>query len=114
MAVDPRVTPLGYPVFLSAPAREGSVIEMRRLVFAQDTGGAIRGAVRADFCWGFGADAGQLARGTRHKGQMWLMLPKAEAERLRAGTVVTRGIAAGRAEAAGCLLADDEFCLEPN
>ena len=114
VAVDPRVTPLGYPVFLSAPAREGSVIEMQRLVFAQDTGGAIRGAVRADFFWGFGADAGQLARGTRRKGQMWLMLPKAEAEHLRAGTVVTRGLAAGRAEAAGCLLADDEFCLEPN
>jgi membrane-bound lytic murein transglycosylase A len=115
VAVDPRVTPLGYPVFLSAPAREGSAIDMQRLVFAQDTGGAIRGAVRADFFWGFGADAGQLARGTRHRGQMWLMVPKAEAERLArsdAAGVVTRGFPTAARHAAECLLADGEFCSE--
>ena len=114
VAIDPRVTPLGYPVFLSAPAREGSAIDMQRLVFAQDTGGAIRGAVRADFFWGFGADAGQLARGTRHRGQMWLMVPKAEAERLArhdAG-IVTRGVSPAARRAGECLLADGEFCTE--
>jgi membrane-bound lytic murein transglycosylase A len=115
VAVDPRVTPLGYPVFLSAPAREGSAIDMQRLVFAQDTGGAIRGAVRADFFWGFGADAGQLARGTRHRGQMWLMVPKAEAERLArhdAAGIVTRGLSTAAQRAGECLLADGEFCTE--
>ena len=114
VAVDPRVTPLGYPVFLAAPAPKGSSIDMRRLVFAQDTGGAIRGAVRADFFWGFGSDAGRLARGTRHRGQMWLLLPKAEAAKLGSGGVVTRGVSSAARTADECLIADDAFCQEPD
>ena len=113
VAVDPRVTPLGYPVFLAAPAPKGSAIDVRRLVFAQDTGGAIRGAVRADFFWGFGSDAGRLARGTRHRGQMWLLMPKAEAAKLGSGGVLTRGLSAGPRTADECLIAD-EFCQEPD
>jgi membrane-bound lytic murein transglycosylase A len=83
-------------------------------VFAQDTGGAIRGAVRADFFWGFGADAGRLARGTRQRGQMWLMMPKAEAARLGSGGVVTRGVAGPGRSATECLIADETFCQEPD
>jgi membrane-bound lytic murein transglycosylase A len=113
VAVDPRVTPLGYPVFLDAPAPKGSTIDMRRLVFAQDTGGAIRGAVRADFFWGFGSDAGRLARGTRHRGQMWLLMPKAEVARMGSGGVLTRGISAAPRAESECLIADD-FCQEPD
>jgi membrane-bound lytic murein transglycosylase A len=114
VAVDPRVTPLGYPVFLAAPAPPGSNIDMRRLVFAQDTGGAIRGAVRADFFWGFGSDAGRLARGTRHRGQMWLLLPKAEAAKLGSSGVVTRGVSSAPRAAEECLIADEVFCQEPD
>jgi len=113
VAVDPRVTPLGYPVFLSAPAPSGSAIQMQRLVFAQDTGGAIRGAVRADYFWGFGSEAGQNARSTRHRGQMWVLLPMAEAKRLSSSRIVTRGGAvAGETESGQCLVADGEFCSE--
>jgi membrane-bound lytic murein transglycosylase A len=114
VAVDPRVTPLGYPVFLAAQTPQGSNIDMRRLVFAQDTGGAIRGAVRADFFWGFGSDAGRLARGTRHRGQMWLLMPKAEVARLGSSGIVTRGISATPRASAECLIADDAFCQEPD
>jgi len=53
IAVDPRSVPLGSPVFL-ATTRPNSNAPMNRLVMAQDTGGAIKGAVRADFFWGFG------------------------------------------------------------
>ncbi len=113
VAVDPRITPLGYPVFLAAPPPAGSSIDMRRLVFAQDTGGAIRGAVRADFFWGFGSDAGRLARGTRHRGQMWLLLPKTEVARLGSAGIVTRGVGGRAASGGECLVADDEFCQEP-
>jgi len=56
LAVDPRVLPLGYPVFLDAAVGGKREPNMQRLMFAQDTGGAIRGAVRADYFWGFGAD----------------------------------------------------------
>jgi len=113
VAVDPRVTPLGYPVFLSAPAPAGSSISMQRLVFAQDTGGAIRGAVRADYFWGFGNEAGQMARSTKHRGQMWVLLPTAEASRLATSKLVTRGVALPGGETDGsCLVPDGEFCAE--
>jgi membrane-bound lytic murein transglycosylase A len=114
VAVDPRVTPLGYPVYLSAPAPKGSSISMQRLVFAQDTGGAIRGAVRADYFWGFGNEAGQMARSTRHRGQMWVMLPTAEASRLATSKLVTRGVSVGGGadSDSSCLVPDGEFCAE--
>lgn len=60
IAVDPRSVPLGAPVFL-ATSRPNSMTPMNRLVMAQDTGGAIKGAVRADFFWGFGKEAGEQA-----------------------------------------------------
>jgi membrane-bound lytic murein transglycosylase A len=114
VAVDPRVTPLGYPMYLSAPPPVGSRVQVQRLVFAQDTGGAIRGALRADYFWGFGAEAGQMARSTRHRGQMWVMLPNAEAARLSSSRLVTRGASTGdTVESDGqCLVDDGEFCSE--
>jgi membrane-bound lytic murein transglycosylase A len=45
-------------------------------MLAQDTGGAIRGAVRADFYWGSGAEAGAMAGRMRQSGQLWVLLPK--------------------------------------
>ena len=55
-AVDRRFIPLGAPLFLSTtyPLSDQPLV---RLAFAHDTGGAIRGAVRADFFWGTGPDA---------------------------------------------------------
>lgn len=76
IAVDPRAVPLGAPVFL-ATTQPASGQPMQRLVLAQDTGGAIKGAVRADFFWGFGAEAGAQAGRMRQKGEMWVLLPSA-------------------------------------
>ena len=75
IAVDPRYITLGAPVFL-ATTMPNSEAPLARLMFAQDTGGAIRGPVRADFFWGFGADAGSLAGSMRQQGGMWLLLPR--------------------------------------
>lgn len=75
IAVDPRVIPLGAPVWLST-TRPNSSEPLNRLVMAQDTGGAIRGNVRADFFWGFGDEAGKLAGAMKQKGRMWVLLPK--------------------------------------
>lgn len=75
IAVDPRVIPLGAPVFL-ATTWPNSSRPLNRLMLAQDTGGAIRGAVRADFFWGFGDEAGKLAGGMKQSGRMWVLLPK--------------------------------------
>ena len=74
IAVDPRHVPLGAPVFLST-TQPNSAVPLTRLVLAQDTGGAIRGVVRADFFWGFGADAGAQAGRMKQAGQMWVLLP---------------------------------------
>lgn len=75
LAVDPRTIPLGAPVFLSTTVPNGDR-PLRRLMLAQDTGGAIKGSVRADFFWGFGAEAGAQAGRMRQQGQLWVLLPK--------------------------------------
>jgi len=75
IAVDPRYVPLGAPVFL-ATTHPASATPLNRLVLAQDTGGAIRNPVRADFFWGFGAEAGAQAGRMRQQGRMWVLLPK--------------------------------------
>ena len=75
IAVDARAIPLGAPVFLST-TWPNSVRPLNRLMLAQDTGGAIRGGVRADFFWGFGDDAGALAGGMKQSGKMWVLLPQ--------------------------------------
>ncbi len=113
IAVDPRVTPLGYPVYMSAPTPAGSALPLQRLVVAQDTGGAIRGAIRADFFWGSGHDAGRQAMRTRQRGQMWLMLPHAEASKLRSSGLITRGIGGAARVDSECVIADESFCSEP-
>jgi membrane-bound lytic murein transglycosylase A len=75
IAVDPRHIPLGAPVFL-ATTWPNSTLPLTRLVLAQDTGGAIRGAVRADFFWGFGDAAGTQAGRMRQSARMWVLLPR--------------------------------------
>ncbi|MDR2876058.1 MAG: MltA domain-containing protein [Methylobacillus sp.] len=75
IAVDPRYIPLGAPVFLDTTF-PGSSKPMRRLVVAQDTGGAIKGAVRADFFWGAGYAAGQQAGAMKQQGRMWVLMPR--------------------------------------
>jgi membrane-bound lytic murein transglycosylase A len=77
IAVDPRYVPLGAPVFL-ATTYPLSTQPLERLVMAQDTGGAIRGAVRADFFWGSGPEAGALAGRMRQPGRMWILWPRGE------------------------------------
>jgi peptidoglycan lytic transglycosylase A len=74
IAVDARYLPLGAPVFL-ATTLPNSRQPLNSLMFAQDTGGAIRGAVRADFFWGFGDEAAALAGRMRQSGKMWVLLP---------------------------------------
>jgi membrane-bound lytic murein transglycosylase A len=75
LAVDTRSIPLGAPVYL-ATTDPLSANPLQRLMLAQDTGGAIRGAIRGDFFWGFGDDAGRQAGRMRQDGRMWILWPK--------------------------------------
>ncbi|WP_156770435.1 murein transglycosylase A [Bordetella bronchialis] len=79
IAVDTSFVPLGTPVFLGT-TWPGSDRPLDRLVFAQDTGTAIRGAARADFYWGYGDAAGQMAGRMKQRGQMWVLWPKQAGE----------------------------------
>ena len=74
VAVDRRYTPLGAPVFL-ATTWPNSDRPLYRLMMAQDTGGAIKGPVRADFFWGMGSDAGIEAGRMKQPLKMWVLLP---------------------------------------
>jgi membrane-bound lytic murein transglycosylase A len=77
LAVDRRFVPLGAPVYLATtfPLSEEP---LERLMAAQDTGGAIRGVVRADFFWGTGPEAGAQAGRMRQQGRLWLLWPIGE------------------------------------
>ncbi|MSP86411.1 MAG: murein transglycosylase [Methylotenera sp.] len=75
VAIDPKFVPLGAPVFLST-TEPNSAKPLKRLMMAQDTGGAIKGGIRADFFWGAGADAGTKAGAMKQSGKIWVLLPK--------------------------------------
>lgn len=73
IAVDPDSIPFGTPVWL---ASNGPQLSLQRLVLAQDTGTAIRGAVRADYFAGWGAQAGELAGRLKQPLRLWVLWPK--------------------------------------
>ena len=75
VAIDPKFIPLGAPVFLSTTQPNTSE-PLERLMVAQDTGGAIRGGVRADFYWGSGDEAGHKAGSMKQQGKIWILLPR--------------------------------------
>jgi membrane-bound lytic murein transglycosylase A len=75
IAVDKTLMPYGAPVWL-ATTESLTPAPMNRLMVAQDTGSAIKGAVRADFFFGAGADAARQAGGMKRPGRYWLLLPR--------------------------------------
>jgi len=79
IAVDRNVIPLGTPVWLDTTLPDGS--DFKRLMVAQDTGGAISGHVRADVFFGQGDAAEQLAGEMNQTGSMYALLPIASEEK---------------------------------
>ena len=75
LAVDKGFVPLGLPVWLDTTDPDDRPI--RRLVVAQDTGGAIKGPVRGDLFWGHGENAAEGAGRMKQTGQYYLLLPRA-------------------------------------
>jgi membrane-bound lytic murein transglycosylase A len=89
LAVDMKLHPLGVPMFVAAtrpdanPARADHPFDT--LMVAQDSGGAIKGAVRGDVFWGFGQDEESIAGRMKSSGKLYVLLPKALAARLGSG-----------------------------
>jgi len=76
IAVDRNILPLGLPVWIDTTLPTEPASAYRRLMIAQDTGGAIRGAVRADIFWGAGARAAELAGKMKSPGRYWFLRPR--------------------------------------
>ncbi|MEL0105528.1 MAG: MltA domain-containing protein [Rhodospirillaceae bacterium] len=76
LAVDRRHVPLGAPLWLDTRDPLDERRPLRRLMIAQDTGGAIKGPVRGDIFWGFGAEAAQRAGQMKSRGTYYVLLPK--------------------------------------
>ena len=75
IAIDLQAMPLGAPVFLSTTKPLSEQV-LQKLVMAQDTGKAIVGGVRADYYWGSGDSAGEMAGRMKQNGKMWVLLPR--------------------------------------
>lgn len=84
LAVDRRFIPLGTPVWLVAEPPNQQSPPIRRLLIAQDTGGAIKGPVRGDVFWGAGDEAAELAGPMKSQGHYYLLLPRSLAAHQRA------------------------------
>lgn len=76
IAVDRNVIPLGAPVWLQTTLPDEQASPFHRLMLAQDTGGAIKGHVRADVFWGRGSEAEKMAGLMKQKGELYVLLPK--------------------------------------
>jgi len=80
LAVDNNVIPLGFPIWLTTrvpnPKDLSKTLPFNRLMLAQDTGGAIKGVIRGDIYFGTGKTAALQAGGMKHRGKIWLLLPK--------------------------------------
>ncbi|MFV0476641.1 MAG: murein transglycosylase A [Parahaliea sp.] len=78
IAIDPRYVPPGSPVFLQTTLPDDGTQAriFNRLVFAQDTGAAIKGKIRADVFFGQGAQAKFLAGNMNQQGKMYLLQPR--------------------------------------
>jgi membrane-bound lytic murein transglycosylase A len=76
IAVDRNVIPLGAPVWLQTTLPDAAQSPLNQLMLAQDTGGAIRGHVRADVFWGRGFEAERMAGLMKQQGQLFVLLPR--------------------------------------
>lgn len=75
LAVDRKYIPLGMPVFINT-TNPISKDEINQLMVAADTGGAIKGEIRADFFWGSSKEAEDLAGKMKQKGELYILVPK--------------------------------------
>ena len=74
IAVDKSYIPLGFPVFINTKNPKTKE-DINQLVIAADVGGAIKGEIRADFFFGNGSEAEELAGTMKEKGKLILLIP---------------------------------------
>ncbi|HEY6578569.1 MAG TPA: MltA domain-containing protein [Rhizomicrobium sp.] len=86
IAVDPAIHAFGVPIFVATQAPAANPLapptRFAHLCIAQDTGGAIKGGLRVDIFWGFGARAESVAGRMKSTGGLYVFLPKTLAAHL--------------------------------
>lgn len=91
IAVDRSIHPLGLPMWIDTEApvpNADAMTPLHRLFVAQDTGGAIKGPVRADVYWGFGPEAADVAGRMKSQGHLTVLLPLSVAAKIGARLVL--------------------------
>lgn len=78
LAVDRRYVPMGSLVWLDTSWPLNEALPFRRLMVAQDSGGAIKGAVRADVFFGHGEEAAKMAGLMKQPGYLYVLQPRAD------------------------------------
>lgn len=76
LAIDRTLLSYGLPLWVDIAHPQAGKAAMRRMMIAQDTGGAIIGPVRGDVFWGYGEYAEDMAGIMKSKGRYWALLPK--------------------------------------
>jgi membrane-bound lytic murein transglycosylase A len=76
LAIDKNLLPYGLPLWVNIDPPLNGHSQIQRLMIAQDSGGAIRGAVRGDVFWGHGELAEERAGHMKSSGRYWALLPK--------------------------------------
>ena len=80
LAVDRTKFSYGLPLWVDITHPAGDQLPLRRMMVAQDTGGAIVGMVRGDVFWGYGDRAEDMAGKMKSQGRYWVLLPKKATE----------------------------------
>lgn len=85
LAVDTSILPLGFPIWLETEitTRSKENIEFKKLMISQDTGSAIKGAVRGDIFFGSGSEAEEYASFQAGRGRYFILIPKEIAKALK-------------------------------
>lgn len=76
LAIDRSLFPYGMPMWVDIEAPVEDYKPLKRMMMAQDTGGAIRGNIRGDVFWGYGEKAEYIAGHMKSQGRYWILLPK--------------------------------------
>ena len=84
LAIDRKIHGLGMPMWLETELGNGK--QFHQLMVAQDTGSAIKGAIRGDIFWGSGTQAGKVAGNLKQRGKLYILLPKTLAAKFGAKT----------------------------
>jgi membrane-bound lytic murein transglycosylase A len=89
VAIDKRFIPMGVALFVSTevPNEDGGADDFNEILLAQDTGGGVEGLIRGDIFFGMGDDAKKLAGNMKHRGKMYIMVPKKKIKTIPIATV---------------------------